>query len=181
MPVWTVPYTITDQEYIDFNEHYLRKTPNGKKILLKYRISIVIATILVIPLIFLMDTDMTVKFIQLAVLAVLPIIWISLSVRMLMRSTKKIMKKRSRNGDSHFSRYGQLIFDFENEIIIDSGERAEVRVLFQNVGLCYETESMFYFYFGANQAIILPYRLFNTAEDFYEFQGLVHGYFLFEK
>ena len=31
MQTFTVSYQLTDQDYVDFNEHFMRHTPEGKK------------------------------------------------------------------------------------------------------------------------------------------------------
>lgn len=176
MQDWVFLYTITEQEYLDFNEHHLRKTPAGKKVVLKLRLMAAFIPILTLPLVFLLDTYAVVKVIQIAVIVAFSLIWYFTSIRRMLNATKRALKKQKPE-DRLYSSQGQLVFDFENGIIIDTGEKAEVRVLFNNIIMCYETQYMFIFYFGTNRAIMLPYRLFNCAEDLYEFKSIIHSIF----
>lgn len=174
MNIWTVPYTISEQDYLDFNEHFLRNTTAGKKSFRTYRLVGVIAVLTVLPLLFIIDSDLIVKSIQLVVLLLMALLWWFISPHIMLNSIKRKLRKAESLEKSLYSQHGQLVFDFENRLIVDTGERAEVRVLFDNVTVCYETVSAFYFYFNSSQAIIMPYRIFETAEDFYAFQNLVH-------
>ncbi len=177
MNSFILPYTVTEQEYIEFNEHYIYKTPRGKKLLLKNRLMCVFAVLVVVPLVFIMDTEIIVKYIQLVGLFILALISWFLSAFILKNSTKRSVKKMRNPVDSLYSQKGQLVFDFENRIITDMGERAEVRVFFDNVTACYETLSAFYLYYSSTQAIIVPYRIFRSVEELNSFRLLVHSSF----
>ncbi len=181
MKKWTIPYTIADQEFVDFNEYHIRHTPAGKKIVLRLRLVFVLAVAVVVPLVFIADTHISIKVIQLAGLAVLTLIVWFLTIPYLLFMAKRIAKRKRKPDESVFSRSGQLIFDFENRTITDIGEISELKIPFENITVCYETESMFYFYFRADGAVLLPFRSFSKSESLAEFQELVHQSFHCER
>ncbi len=181
MKKWTIPYTIAEQEFVDFNEHHLRCTPTGKKIVLRLRVMFVVAVAALLPLVFIMDTHISVRLVQLAGLAVLVLIAWFITIPYLLFMAKRTAKKKRKPDESIFSRSGQLIFDFENRTITDIGEISEFKIPFQNISVCYETESMFYFYFRVDGAVLLPFRVFSNASSLAEFRELVHQSFNCER
>ena len=181
MKKWIIPYTIAEQEFVDFNEYHLRRTPAGKKSVLRLRVMFVVAVAVFLPLVFIMDTHVSVKLVQVAGLAVIALIAWFLIIPYLLFTAKRTAKKKRKPDESLFSRSGQLIFDFEDRTITDIGEISELKIPFQNISVCYETEGMFYFYFRENGAVLLPFRLFSNASALAEFSELVHQSFHCER
>lgn len=173
MPVWTLSYKFTDREFLDFNEHFLLHTPEGKKSLVSLRLLVPAIFAITAVVFFLRDKNLVALAIQAFLYCIVSVVWWFCCHRLILFFLKRRLKNPKSIEKSMFSPRGTLVVDFEKCIIIDSGEAEEVRLHFDKVTSYYETLTAFCFYFGAAKAIVLPYTAFKTTEDFYSFQHLV--------
>lgn len=177
MNVWKFPYITSEQDFLDFNEHFLLKTSEGKKAMLLYRL-ICPATFFIFTVFhFMTNKDITVLILLLIMFSIVSVIMWFNCHRLILAIFRHQLKKKQSIERSLFSSNGTLIFDFDNRIIIDSSEKEELRVRFEGIEVFYETERAYYLYFGKAKAFILPYSAFRSADEFYAFQRILRGTF----
>ena len=75
MAVWKFPYNISEQEYIDFNEHFLFKIPEGKKSLLIYRLIVPGVLLLFLLSSLAKGSDIMTLIIQTVVYFIAAVLW----------------------------------------------------------------------------------------------------------
>lgn len=177
MAVWEFPYNISEQEYIDFNEHFLFKIPEGKKSLLVYRLTVPGLLLLFLLFSLIKGDDSATLIIQLVVYFIASVIWWYNCHRVILISVKRRLKKAQSVERSLFSSRGIVYFDFENRLIVDCGEREEVRVPFANITTLFVTEKAYYLYYAPSKAFIVPYTLFRSNEEFFAFRELLYTNF----
>ena len=177
MAVWKFPYNLSDQEYIDFNEHFLFKIPEGKKSLLVYRLIVPGVLLLFMLFSLIKGSDVTTLIVQLVVYSIASVLWWYNCHRILLSSVRRRLKKAQSVERSLFSSRGIAYFDFENRLIVDCGEREEVRVPFSNITALFATEKAYYLYYAPSKAFIVPYTLFRSNEEFFAFRELLYNNF----
>ena len=177
MAVWKFPYNISEQEYIDFNEHFLFKIPEGKKSLLIYRLIVPGVLLLFLLSSLAKGSDIMTLIIQTVVYFIAAVLWWYNCHRVILFSVKRRLRKAQSVERSLFSSRGIAYFDFENRLIVDCGEREEIRVPFANITTLFETEKAYYLYFAPSKAFIVPYTLFRSNEEFFAFRELLYTNF----
>ncbi len=177
MAVWKFPYNISEQEYLDFNEHFMFKIPEGKKSLLVYRLTVPGVLLLYLLYSLIKGSDITTLIIQLVIYFIASALWWYNCHRVILFSVKRRLKKAQSVERSLFSSRGVIYFDFENRLIVDCGEREEVRVPFANITTLFETEKAYYLYYAPSKAFIVPYTLFRSNEEFFAFRELLYTNF----
>lgn len=177
MPVWTIPYDIHENEYIEFNKHYVLKHPAGRKNLLSWRLLVPAIFLLCWVFFFIKDKDLSASVVEGCIYLIADVIWWFNCYRILLFVLKKNLKKKNSPENALFSPRGVLTFDFPNRIIVDSGRFEEVKIFFDTIDCFYEAETAFYLYYRQAKGLIIPYRLFRTADDCYAFGQLLRRSF----
>ena len=181
MPVWSFPYTLSTDDYLAFNEHYLRYRPSGKKAMRNCRLIFPAVLLPITLLTFLYQKDFTLLIIQLILSSVFCVLWFFFCDRFIVFTMKRRLKKKDSVENTLYSKEGLLVFDFEKRFIKDFGDKTEEKLSFDSVMVCYETNTAFYFYFSEARAVILPYVNIRTQADFLDFRNLVCQTFPVEK
>ena len=148
MPVWSLPYNITDQDYIDFNEHFILNTPVGKKSVLTYRLLPCVIFFTATMASYLAQGDVLLLVLQLILFGVLSLFWWFISHRVILFSLKRRLKKHDSIERSLFSPSGILTFDFNSRTITDTTPSEEVKISFNSIHSVYETDTAYYFYYN---------------------------------
>lgn len=177
MSTFTIPYTITDNDYLAFNNYHLRYTKTGRKALLSMRLIAPVLSLFALILFWIAECDLYFIIVELVAFIIFSIIWWLSARRFMLHSIKRRLKKAHDTDQLLFSPNGQLIFDFENRVIMDITDKAETKISFDKIKTYYETDTAYYFYFSSIQAILLPRHLFHSTEEFISFQNLVHSNF----
>lgn len=181
MPVWTIPYNIHENEFVELNRHYMLKTPAGRKALRAYRIVFPLLLLILLPLFYFKnykDADFSVLIVSAVLYAIAAVIWWFNCHRVFLFIFKSRLKKSDSAEKALFSPKGVLTFDFDNCIIIDENPTEEIKIRFDTIECVYETEAAFYFYYNNQaKAVIVPYRLFKSADEYYAFTELVRNNF----
>lgn len=177
MTVWNLKYHVSEQEHIDFNTHYLLKTPEGKK---SFRSIKYIAPIIFIPALiffYINDGDITGLVIRFVIYAAVGVAMWFMAERLVVASVSRNIRRKLKKNPDLFKDEGESTFDFENGIIISRGKAEEVKVRFENVTIMYEDQRAFYLYYSVAKAIVIPYSAFETAEEFSQFRELLRNTF----
>ena len=177
MAPWIFRYFISDKDYLDFNEHFLLRTRDGRKVLLMYRLITPITFAIFILVRFFIDND-PIEMVSLVVMCIIAavIMWFN-AHKLLLAVVRHRLKNKNSLENSLFSHEGELIFDFENRLIIDRNPKEEVRVRFENIDVFYESPTSFYLFYAKSKAIILPFTAFANAQDVYAFQRILRDTF----
>ncbi len=177
MPVWTIPYDIYENEYIEFNKHYVLKHPAGRKSMLPWKLLGPVIFFLGWLFSFVKDKDIVAAVIGGCLYLIVGVIWWFNCYRILLKISKMNLKNKHSLENALFSPRGVLTFDFPNRIIVDSGKLEELKIPFDTIERFYEAETAFYLYYRQAKGLIIPYRLFRTADDCYAFGQLLRRSF----
>ena len=175
--VWKFQYSLTAQDYIDFNEHYYLKIPEGKKQILKFRLAFPLTALVFLALTAVRDQDLTLFITQAVLFCIFALVWWLGIQPVMLGIYKRRLKNPKDPAHSLVEIEGETTFDFENGLIISIDEKEELKVRFDSVTAVYEGKNAYYFYYTKAKAFVLPYRLFESSDKMVEFYNLVHGTF----
>ncbi len=170
-------YHITVQDILDFNEFYLLNTNAGKKSLRSHRIIVPVTLIIIFAVMFINDISIVSLVVYPVAAVVFCIVWQKTCHKPILSAYKSRLKKQSAAESGLYSPDGEIIFDFDNRMIIDIGAREETRVKFSDITACFDGKSGFYLYYSSSKAIILPYSSFFSPEECFSFQAVLHSTF----
>lgn len=173
MMKFTIPYKITEEDYLEFNDYFIRCTSEGKKILFLFRIIAPIASLSFIIVVWLFNGNLF-DIMNLAILlSIISIISIVCAPRVILNITKKQLKISKKSGQSLYSSEGIMTFEFDDKKITDKSESIELKIDFKQITTYHKTNDAYYFYFSHGQGIILPCRSFENDKELKEFENLV--------
>ncbi len=177
MTVWNLKYRVTEQEHIDFNTHYLLKTPAGKKSIRPLRYTAPIVFIPALIFFYINDGNITGLVIRFVFYTAIAVVMGVMADRLVVASANRNIRRKVKKNPDLFKDEGESTFDFENGIIISRGRLEEVKVRFESVTKMYEDQRAFYLYYSVGKAIVIPYSAFETAEEFAQFRELLRNAF----
>ncbi len=179
MPVFTLPYHITKEDYMLFNEHSIGHTKHGKKLL---RLCTLFAPVLCVfaLLIFLIaDADTELLILEAIGMAVFCIIAPFFSKRCFLFFLKRHINKCEKKQTLPYSENGTLVFD--EETIVDGNDRIEIKIPYAGVECVYITDVAYYLYIGPAQALLVPYHLFADQQEQQAFFSFIKAHIGTEK
>ena len=175
--VWRFQYGLSAQDYIDFNEHYYLKIPEGKRQLQKYRLAFPLTALVFLLLTAVRDRDITLIITQAVLFFIFALVWWFGIQPVMLGIYKRRLKNPKDPANSLVDKTGETTFDFENGLITSVDEKEELKVRFDSVTAVYEGKNAYYFYYTKAKAFVLPYRLFESSEKMVEFYQLLHSTF----
>ncbi len=177
MKIWKFQYGLTAQEHVDFNEHYYRKIPDGKRQMLKFRLMFPVTSLVFLLLAIVRDSDITLFITQAVLLGIFAFVWWFSIQPVMLAIYKRRLKNPKDPANSLIDKTGETTFDFENGFIHSVDEKEELKVRFDSITAVYEGKNAYYLYYTKAKAFVLPYRLFESSEKMVEFYQLLHGTF----
>lgn len=165
-----IPYHITDEDYIAFNDHHLRCTPFGRKVVRNARIALAVFALLLIGLSWLWANDAIVSGSVTVAVATVCGVAILLFRRSMLNMLPKRVQKSHKTGQELFSTHGELTVDFEAGILIDKTDKMTLEFPFSSVLQYYETDTACYIYIQPQGGIIVPYHVFLSNDEWTAFR-----------
>lgn len=175
--MWSFQYFISDEDYIEFNRHFLYNIPSGRKSLRSTRWIVPLMLFFANLIMLLADDSILAFIIRLIVFSVACIIWWIRCPDIILRSVRKRLRKKDSAEKSLFSSRGTLVFDPQNRLIVDVNSVEETRVRFEKCNRCFETKDAFYFYYTETKSIILPMSVFSCEEEYAAFRQFAYSVF----
>ena len=167
---FTLPYHITDEDYIAFNDHHLRCTPFGRKIVRSIRIALGVFALLLVGLFWLWQQDTTLLIYQIIGVGIVYGLCLLFFRRSVLKTIRRKVKKSHKTGKEMFSPQGELTVDFEAQIIVDKSEKMTLEVPFSSVEQYYETDTAIYIYIQPQGGFILPHHVFVSIDELTAFR-----------
>lgn len=155
--------SLSEKEYIQFNEYHLLHSAVGKKALLQHKIVLPLLSLLIIIIFFSAKADMNLIIIESIFLGICSIMWIIYSKKIVMKSFKKNIEKIKKEGRLPFE--SETTVTFDDQGIIEKSSNAETKTSYSVVEKIAETKQAIYIYMSAVQAIIIPTSYFDSEED----------------
>ena len=170
MQTFTVSYQLTDQDYVDFNEHFMRHTPEGKKAFWLVRLTPLFMSVVMLVIAWMDSHDPVPVVILAVVLGIFFTVWFFLSPRWVLKDVRRNLQKNRKKGLATIMPVGDITVDFENQTLLDKGENAEMKLAFSAIQKFYNGKTAFYLYFAPNQAVVMPYRTFPDMDTLLAFR-----------
>ncbi len=172
-----ISYHITDEDYIAFNDHHLRYTPFGRKVVRYCHIALILFSLLLLGLFWLWHHDGFVLACQAVAVAVVCGLWLIFFRRSMLENLRRRVRKAHKAGKELFSPHGELTVDFERGTVTDKMEKMTLEVPFSSIEHYYETPTAFYLYNQPRGGFILPFRAFADANEVAAFREMARAVF----
>lgn len=174
---FVIPYHITDEDYIAFNDHHLRYTPFGRKVVRNSRIALAVFALVLIGLCWLWGSDaVTLVSVTVAVTAVGGSFTIFFR-RSMLKSLRKNVQRARKTGRELFSPHGELTVDFEAGVLVDKTDKMTLEFPFSSVQQYYETDIACYIYVQPQGGIIVPRHIFLKNDEWFTFRECARSAF----
>lgn len=170
MTKFIIPYHITDEDYVAFNDHHLRHTPYGRKVVRNGRVALVALSVFILIFFWFQHQDLSILLWQAIGMGAVCLFSCFFFHRSMMRTIRRRVQKSHKTGKELFSPRGELTVDFENRTITDKGEKFHLEVPFSSVQEMYETDTAFYIYIHQQGGFIIPYHLFLRTDELAAFR-----------
>ena len=167
---FVIPYHITDEDYIAFNDHHLRCTPFGRKVVRNSRIALVSFSLLWVGAFWLCLRDTAVLIVQAIAVGILCGLWMIFWRRAMLKTIRRRVRRSHKTGQERFSPRGELTVDFEAGTLIDKSEKMTLEFLFSAVQAFYETDTACYIYIQPQGGIIVPNHVFLKTDELLAFR-----------
>ena len=164
--------SVTEDDYLAFNEYHLLHSAQGKKAVNMFRILTPILSLLAIVIFWVANVSQELLVAEIIALSLVSIIMAFYSKKMLLKTIKNNLKRLKKDGKLPFSKETTIIFDEER--IHEKSIEAESSILYTSIEKIGEGDQAIYIYFSALQAFILPYRSFESDEQKNEFLSFLN-------
>lgn len=161
--MFSYDYTVTEEDYVTFNDHHMQNTEVGKKALFHIKIIMPILALFVVLIFLLAEADVYLIITEAVAMLIISVLWVIFAKKFFLCSLRRKIKKQMLKNSQLFSPKGRL--EFDEEKIVDVSDKIEIKTSYSSVEKLYVTDVAFYFYIGPAQAIILPYHNFKDSGD----------------
>ena len=165
--------TLNDDDYLLFNQYHLLNNLIGRRTLMYFRLIIPFICLVIAFIFDIVNSDFLLILIEAIVMAILSILWICYSKRIILNSMKRSLEKIKKEGRLPYN--NEAIIKFDNESIHETSPNTESKTKYSLVEKIAVTEKAIYIYFSSVQAYILPATAFSEdaeKQKFLEFINL---------
>ena len=160
----------SEQDYLDFNLFHLINSPQGKKNIKKQRTSFIIISIITAILLIICFALKLKDSVSIMTIAFILSLFLTIFYPKLLISGVKNNVKQSK---ADMPLYEDCEIEFFENCIVEVTENKRLELKYPAIKrACVLNGKVVYLYIMANQAIILPFRVFNSQEQcnfFFEF------------
>lgn len=164
-------YSITEEDYVRFNEHHALTSEAGKKGLLAYRCVIPIISLCFIFVIWAISKDWTLVIIETVFLGILSLVWLLLSKKSYLRSLRRNIKIIKKNGKLPYSTESTL--SFGDTTFTDSSKSISTTYDYSAIEAVWVTPTDIYIYTSSIQAVLMPFTIFSSVDEINSFIGFL--------
>lgn len=147
-------YTMTDNEYIAFNRHALRHTPEGKKSVWAFRCVLPLIAVVALLAFWLAQAAWYLILAEAIALVILSVVYAIRAEAQLLKNAEKQLRKAEKKGTSLYSKAGTIVFDGEG--IQDNDGQVDMRLRYAGIHELHVTQQALYIFLRPMQAIVLP-------------------------
>jgi hypothetical protein len=164
--------SVTEEDYLAFNEYHLLHSAQGKKALMTFRILTPVLSLLAIVIFWIANVSQELLIAEIIALSLVSIIMAFFSKNMLLKTIKNNLKRLKKDGKLPFSK--ETVITFDEERLHEKSIDAESSINYSSIEKIGEGDQAIYIYFSALQAFILPYRSFESDEQRHEFLSFLN-------
>lgn len=148
--------SITEEDYMKFNEYTLSQQGYGKHMMLLYKIIIPLIAAAIVVLHLLSGVNMKFILIEAAALGILSAVWLKIGPKLYQRSMRRNIMYIKKSGKLPYHERAEL--EWTDDELIETTENSITRIPYDQITSVEETDDYWYLYYGAAQAIIVPKR-----------------------
>ena len=159
--------TITENDYIRFNEHHALTFKTGKRGLLIYRFAMPYVSICFIFVIWAISRDWELVITNAVGLGILSLICILFAKNFYLSSVRRNIKLLKKNGKLPYDSNNHISFDETS--FTDADENISSTYKYAAIETVYVTPTDIYLYLNSTSAIIMPYSIFSSVDEINNF------------
>ena len=164
---------LNDDDYLLFNQYHLLNSPTGKKSLMTFRFIVPFIFFMFVIIFCIAEADFLLILIEAIMMAILSILWIIFSKKILQKSMKKRINKMKKEGRLPYS--NEAILKFDDESIHEITPNTESKTNYSLIEKVAVTEKAVYIYFSSVQAYILPVTTFSEEMEKQKFLEFINS------
>ena len=156
-------FTVTEKDYIEFNEFHALNSPHGKKSFNTWRffVPIILAAFFAVILISSFTPETLIGAITLW--AVVSGVWMLVSKPLYLMLIRNNINKMKKSGKLPYSK--NVFFQFNEEYILEVTEESETKTKYSNIVNAVMGKSAVYLYMNVAQGYIIPFTAFESEEQ----------------
>ena len=158
-------YHLSDEDFLEFNRHYLTTSEEGKKKLMQQFLPGPIFGIVLLIGLYFIGASTTIFLMEVAVVVVCVILMYVKRVDTCMNGFKKNLEQSKKRGKLAYNSKG--VISFSEDYIEDRQEdtASVTKMECAKISKIYQAASAFYVYTNDTTAILLPYSMFEKDSD----------------
>lgn len=149
-------YKLTDQDYLEFNRHYLMTSEAGQKQLRKQFLMGPIFSVILIGMLMIYKTPIKLLILEAIVLIAVCIIMYVKRFDSVMKKIKKTLDANNKKGRLSYNRSGTFTLGEEAIVEKQDDTKKSGTMKLSDIKVIYETGSAFYVYSTPTYAMLLP-------------------------
>lgn len=146
--------TLSDEDYIKFNEFCLMNSNAGKRSLWSMRLILPVFALVAIVSMAIAGAERGLLIVECAVMVILSAIWQTQAKKIMIRSVRKSVENTKKDGKLPYNPNAEVEFT-ENEII-ETSENSVQRANYDEVRLVGDAAEYIFILIGAVQGVIIP-------------------------
>lgn len=166
---FTIPYRITDADYIAFIDHHWRYTPMGRKKIRLVQLFCFIIGFVVVLFAWTQHQDTSLVGIQAVAVGITCAVLAVFARPMMLKLLPARLRRAAQSGTELFSPLGEYVFDFDSQTLAVNTAKMNAQLPFSSVTGFYETEKAIYLYVETRRAVLIPYNAFHSTEELARF------------
>ena len=144
----------SEEDYIRYNVFASKHLRLGRRSRNITRFSIPFFALCILLIFIVSGKDSDLIMIEAAFLAVLSVVWIALTPKMVDSSIRRNIKKAKKDGK--IPTFSEAEIEFRDDDIVEKTQRSVSQVKYEDVEKVYFTKNYIYIFVGVVQAIVIP-------------------------
>ena len=165
--MFQIKNSITEHDYLAFNEYHLLHSEQGKRAINMFRILTPVLSLLVIVIFWIAEVSQVLLITEIIALSIVSIVMAFYSKKILLKSVKKNIRKLEKDGKLPFNKESTITFN--DDSLHEKTIQTETSIQYAAIDKIIQGDQAIYVYFSAIQAFIFPYRSFESDEQKNEF------------
>jgi hypothetical protein len=166
-------YTLSDNDYFEFNKHHLFNAPANKGGLVAARLMVpaIFVVFLLLSLVFI-GFDVSLFIGQVVGYTIISVAWGFLVKPFYVFTLKKNIKTMKKHGKLPYVQ--DILICFDEDSVIETTPETETKMKYTKIERIAESNLAIYVYTSAAQAIILPFSVFESEKQRDDFRDFIH-------
>lgn len=160
-------YTLSENDYFEFNKYHAFNSPGSKKNMLLFRFGVPIISVVCGLIAGTIVDEPVVTYYFYIAFGIVAILWLIFFKWLMVKQIKKNISRIKKSGKLPYQI--NVTISFEDDFFVETTENGEARVKYSAIERIIIAEKAIYIYTNAVQAILLPFTVFSDEQKYDDF------------